>query len=240
MADPSDLSRPSRPAFHWLRHPFLLIGLGLLLWWLGSAVYHRFVPGPIAAVSPANPNGEWVGELTMDGRYWDPSRDGDTPGPHRHAVLQFRLEDADSLMGTHHGPGTMTILGEGITRPFRAINWEVKPDGSVKFGIDATPDIVFSAFSCDVDGNTLTCKTGDPLKHRLLLHPGTDADAQALLRRVAQEAASEPPLPPLATAPTMSEFEEQFHRQEEADMRGRDAEDRKATSRHSGKRSHSR
>ena len=216
MADTSDLSNPPPPRpMRWLRHPFLLIFLALLLYWTGSFVYRLIVPAPIAAQSPANPNGEWVGELTMDGRYWQPTLQGDTPGPHRHAVLHFRLEDAD--MDDHHGPGSMTILGEGITRPFRAINWESRPDGSIQFSVEADPDVVRSEFTCEPDGKVLTCKTDDALKHRLTLRPGTDADADALLHRVEQQAANEPPLPPREHQQSMAEFERDLHRQEQED-----------------------
>ncbi|MBB5063245.1 hypothetical protein [Granulicella mallensis] len=238
MADTSDRLNPPRRVFHWLRHPFLLIVLGLLLYWGCSFLYHLVVPRPIAAVSPANPNGEWIGELTMDGRRWEPSLQGDTPGPHRHAILRFRLEDADSFMDTHHGPGTMIILGEGITRTFRAINWESHPDGSIRFGIDATPDVVLSEFSCEADGNILTCKTGDPLEHRLTLRPGTDADANALLHRVEQQAANEPSLPPLATAPSVSDFERELHRQEQEDDQEEQNEDNSAASPHHAQTKH--
>jgi hypothetical protein len=194
MPDTSDFFDPPRPRFQLFRHPFVVILLALLVFGAGDVIYR--LTRPPSLPTPANPDGDWVGEITMDGRYWFPATDGDTPGPHRHAVIHFNLHTSDSFLDHHAGDGSMRIVGENITRPITAFGWQLNPDGTMQLEFNSTPLIFQNPFHCDVAGSNLTCKNNEGLHPRLTLHPGTAADANALLQQVAQRAATETPLTP--------------------------------------------
>jgi hypothetical protein len=196
MPDTSDFFNPPRPRFQLFRHPFVVIILALLVFGIGDVIYRLSRPASASLPTPANPDGNWIGELTMDGRYWHPATDGDTPGPHRHAVISFNLHTSDSFLDHHAGDGSLRIVGENITRPITAFGWQLDPDGTMQLEFNSTPLIFQNPFHCDVAGSNLTCKNGGPLKPRLTLHPGSAADANALLQQVAQRAAIETPLTP--------------------------------------------
>jgi hypothetical protein len=173
--------------FFALRHPFLSLLLFLLSLWLLHFLYRLAIPAPIPIATPANPTGEWVGEMTLNGQSWSPNNFGDTPGPHHLAAIRMTLAVTDGFMDRSAGPGLMRVVGEGIDRPFRAYYWEVRPDGTVTFGINQDPQFFFDEFECKVNGSTLTCKNSDVLKPRLTLHPGTDSDFEAIYARLQQQ-----------------------------------------------------
>ena len=196
MPDTADLfNPPPPPPIRWLRHPFVLIFLALILYGIGHFIYRLMLPASATVPTVAKPNGDWTGEITMDGRNWNPTQNGDTPGPHRHAVFHFSLETTDNFLDHHAGDGTLEIVGENIKRPIRAYDWELSPDGSLRFGFLSTPTLFSDDFRCQVDGTNITCKSDDQLKPHLTLHPGSPAQAATLLQQITERAANETPLP---------------------------------------------
>ena len=214
-------------------HPIAWTFAALVVAYFLYAVYdaHRSQTNPHPTLK--DPNGEWIGQITMDGRYYQPSYQGDTLGQHRFAVVSFTLATTDSFLDHHTGSGSLRIGGENITRPIQLYNWEIDPDGTVRLGISGSPDVFHSDFACEADGNTLTCKSSDDLKSRLTLRPGSTAEADALFAQALHSEATEPPLPSLPHVETMQEFENRMHRDEEETDRelGRDTSSRKSAPR---------
>ncbi len=199
MTDTSDLFNPPRSRLNLLRHPVLLVVLGLACVGVGHFLYRLIRPVRDAVPTVAKPNGDWIGEITMDGRDWRPTINGDTPGPHRHAVFHFTLATTDSFLDHHAGNGSMRIVRESITRSFRAYGWQLNPDGSFEFGISSTPTLFADTFQCEVDGSNIACKPNGPMGAILSMHPGSPEDANRLLQQITSRAAAEAPLTPLPT-----------------------------------------
>jgi hypothetical protein len=184
---PYDPLHQTPKIFRLLRQPFLLLLLLLLILWGLHSLYRMAVPAPIPVATPANPTGEWVGEMTLKGESWYPTTFGDTPGPHHLAAVRMKLDETDGVLERYGGPGLMRIVGEGIDRPFRAYDWEYRPDGSITFGMNQDPQLFFDNFECEVSGSTLTCRNSEALKAHFTLYPGTDADFDAIYRRLQQQ-----------------------------------------------------
>ncbi len=170
------------------RHPILMtLVLLFIVWQAWNPVMNLFFGGKHVLKDAIE--GEWVGEVDITGGY-KPALMGDTPGPHRHAVIHFNLEIYNMSMLDYKGPGEFFIIGEDKPRKIEMDDFNVGDDTRITAQIDADPD-----FASQINGNYLkssphdmTITTEGELAFHGNLHQGTIAEYDTLLRKLQAEA----------------------------------------------------
>ncbi len=135
--------------------------------------------------------GEWVGTVDITGGY-NPVLMGDTPGPHKQAVVHFNLEIEHVFEVDYKGPGEFFIIGEDKARKI-AMELRVAEDTRISGQMDAKPN-----FAGQIDGNYLRSAPNDmtisadgmagELTFNGHLHQGTNAEYNALVKQLQNEA----------------------------------------------------
>lgn len=162
---------------------FLGLVVTVAVIWIAWIPLRAFLFG--GRMSYANtPVGEWVGQMNITGGY-SPKTMGDTPGPHQHAVIRFKLSVEDRFMDEYGGPGELYIQGEAQPRVIRISHFRLNKNGQVSTYMLSQPVLV-ERFNAHFSPQEITFSQPDPwdLQFNAALHRGTDADYDALRKQL--------------------------------------------------------
>ncbi len=129
--------------------------------------------------------GEWVGTVEITGGY-NPVLMGETPGPHKQAVVHFNLEIEHVFEVDYKGPGEFFIIGEDKARKIEIADFSVGQGTSIDAHMEADPD-----FAGGIDGSysksspdEMTITTSGELQFEGKLRHGTVAEYDALVKEL--------------------------------------------------------
>ncbi len=170
------------------RHPILTaVVLLCLVWAAWNPLMNVAFGGRHVIRDPLE--GEWVGTVDITGGY-NPFLMGDTPGPHKQAVVHFNLKIKQVYILEYQGSGEFFIIGETKPRKIDIADFSVGRDTSITAQMVAEPD-----FAHQINGSysksaprDMTITTEGGLDFNGHLHQGTVAEYDALVKELQGDA----------------------------------------------------